>query len=89
MIGFKLHALPREIISMADKTGHDARWKRKQSWKLFIHISKKSASIKTKDVPIESSKLLFEFNFVLFKILLIKNIPSRYFESVHLRDQQA
>ena len=27
---------------------------------------------------------LFEFNFVLFKILQIKNIPSHHFESVHL-----
>ena len=30
---------------------------------------------------------LFQFYFVLFKILLIKNIPSRHFESVHLRRQ--
>ena len=27
---FNIHS-PREIISMAGKTGHDARWKRKQS----------------------------------------------------------
>ena len=27
---------------------------------------------------------LFQFYFVLFKTLLIKNIPSRHFESVHL-----
>ena len=27
---------------------------------------------------------LFQFYFVLFKTLLIKNIPSRHFQSVHL-----
>ena len=32
---------------------------------------------------------LFEFNFVLFKILQIKNIPSCHFESVHLRHEWA
>ena len=49
-----------------------------------------SASIKTKDVPIKSSKAsLFEFNFVLFKILQIKSISSRHFEGVHLRNEWA
>ena len=32
---------------------------------------------------------LFEFNFVLFKILQIKNVHSRHFESVHLRHERA
>ena len=31
---------------------------------------------------------LFQFYFVLFKILLIKNIPSRHFENVHLPHQK-
>ena len=53
------------LISTAGKIEHDARWKQKQSWKLFIHISNKSASIKTKDVQIKSSKLHC-FNLILF-----------------------
>ena len=71
-----LHS-PREIISTAGKTGHDARWKRKQSLKLFIHISNKSASIKTKDVPIKSSKLLC-LNLILFcsKSCKLKTFPA-------------
>ena len=32
LLGYILkRTLPREIISTAGKTGHDARWKRKQS----------------------------------------------------------
>ena len=54
-----------EIISRAGKTGQNSRRKWNQSWNLFIHISNKSASIKTKDIPIESSKLLC-FSFILF-----------------------
>ena len=30
IVSLNIHS-PREIISMAGKTGHDARWKRKQS----------------------------------------------------------
>ena len=56
---------PHEIISKAGKTGQNSRRKRNQSRDLFIHISNKSASIKTKDIPIESSKLLC-FSFILF-----------------------
>ena len=48
-----------------------------ESWKLFIHISNKSASIKTKDVPIKSSKLLC-FDFILFysKSYKLKTFPA-------------
>ena len=59
-----LHS-PHEIISTAGETGQNSQRKRNQSWNLFIHISNKSASIKTKDIPIESSKLLC-FSFILF-----------------------
>ena len=80
---------PREIISTAGKAQQDARQKRKRSWKLLIHISNKSASIKPKDVPTKSLKILFEINLTLFKILQIKNIPSHLFESVHSRHEWA
>ena len=67
-----LHS-PREIISTAGKTEHDARWKRKQSWKLFIHISNKSASIKTKEVPIKSSS--FDLPLFYSKSCKLKTSP--------------
>ena len=56
---------PHEIISTAGKTRHNLRQKRNRSLNLFIHISNKSASIKTKDIPIESSKL-FCLNLIQF-----------------------
>ena len=59
-----LHS-PHEIISMVGKTRQDAQQKLKWSWKLFVHISNKSASIKPKDVPIKPSKLLCS-NLILF-----------------------
>ena len=73
---YNIHS-PRKIISTAGKTGHDTRWKWKQSRKLFIHISNKSAPIKTKDVPIKSSKL-FRFNLILFysKYCKLKTFPA-------------
>ena len=68
---------PHEIISTAGKTGHNSRRKRNQSWNLLIHISNKSASIKTKDIPIESSKLLC-LNLILFysKSCNLKTFPA-------------
>ena len=73
---FPIHS-PHEIINTAGKTSHNSRRKRNQSWNLFIHISNKSASIKTKDIPIESSKLLC-FSFILFysKSCLLKTFPA-------------
>ena len=84
----KIHS-PHEIISTAGKTGHNSWWKRNQSWNVFIHISNKSASVKTRCTNRIFKTSLFQFNFVLSKILLIKNIPSCHFESVHLRHQWA
>ena len=48
-----------------------------QARNLFIHVNNKSASIKTKDVPMKSSKLLC-FNLILFysKSCKLKTLPA-------------
>ena len=80
---------PREIISTMCKTEQDTlrKRKRKPCRELFIHISNKSASNKVKNVSMESSKLnsLFEWNFVLFKILQVKNIPALHCKRAYFR----
>ena len=63
---------PHEIISTAGKTGHNSRQKRNQSWNLLIHISNKSASIKTKSVLMKSSTLL-----CLNLILVFQNLANQ------------
>ena len=50
--------LTREIISRMGMTEQDAPRKRKPCRKLFIHTSKKSASNKRNNLPMEPSKLL-------------------------------
>ena len=63
---------PGEIICRVGKTGEDVQRKQKRIRKLFIHISVKEA--KKIYQPIFKAAL-FEFSCILFKILLIKNIP--------------
>ena len=81
---------PHEIISTMGKTGQDVQRKRKQCRKVFIHISNKSAS-NLKNVSMESLKLasLLEWNFVLFKLLQIKNIPALHCKRAYSRREWA
>ena len=82
----KVHS-PREIISTMCKTGQDALRKRKPCRNLFIHISNKSASNQLKNVSIHGifKASLFQWNFVLFKILQINNIPVLYCKHAYSR----
>ena len=70
---------PREIISTMCKTGQDTLRKRKPCRKLFIHISK------SKCINGIFKASLFEWNFVLFKILQVKNIPALHHKRAYFR----
>ena len=85
----KLHS-PREIISTAGKTGARSKMEAETELKI-IHPYQRQISInqdkRCTNMIFKAS--LFQFDFVLFKILQIKNISSRHFESVHLRHEWA
>ena len=81
---------PYEIISTMGKTGQDAWRKRKPCRKVFIHISNKSASNKLKKCINGIFKAsLFEWNFVLFKILQTENIPALHCKRAYSRREWA
>ena len=71
---------PREIISTMCKTEQDTLRKRKPYRKLFIHIGNKS-----KMYQWNLQSFFFEWNFVLFKILQVKNIPALHYKRAYFR----